>query len=242
MLDKPGNSEVQPVNPERPLPARPGNGRSPLGRTVPIAVISLAVWTAVMLGLVRAGALQIAPAIVLIVLAALVLGIEVKRAQGRGPRRNRFGEMTEHQLESPKLDGLLEIEQANLGEERRVLLAREFCRLSAEALQSDPAERATWPVAESLEALRQQITLLHSSATDPRSRQLPPGHPAGHLTDDDLRQAIEALTEYVDRLSRLRRIASHDPEPIRQLAREQRRLRELQDQIVSQLRQPTGDE
>jgi hypothetical protein len=71
---------------------------------------------------------------------------------------------------------------------------------------------------------------------------LPPGRPPGNIADADLMDAIAALRQYVDRLSRMQRIATDDREPLRQLVRDQSRLRALQDQIVSQLREPTSDD
>jgi hypothetical protein len=242
MLDTSGNTEIEPVEGGPPAPLDSRNGLSPVGRTLLIAVVALCIWSAVMLGLVSAGVLKFAPALVLIVLAALVLGVEVKRVQGRAPRRNRFGELVQPPIEPAALGSLLEIEQASVREERRVLLAREFCRLSAEALQADPAAPATWPAAETLASLRSQIALLLRSSTDPSAVQLPPGRPQGHITDPDLSDAIDALQQYVDRLARLQRIPMHDPEPLRQLIRDQNHLRMLQDQIIARLREPTGDE
>ena len=241
MLEKRGEPDVQPVKDERPTPAKPEKGLSPVGRTLLIAGISLAVWSAVMLGLVSAGAFQIVPAIVLIVLAAVVLGVEVKRAQGQEPRRNRFGELIERRVEPAGMDSLLEIEQASVREERRVLLAREFCRLASDALQPDPAARSTWPTAETLASWRAQIAMLEEGAVDPSAERLPPGRPPGNISDADLNEVIAALRQYVDRLARLQRIATVDPEPVRQLMRDQSRLRALQDQIVSRLREPTSD-
>jgi hypothetical protein len=241
MLEKRDNRDLQPVEGETPAPLDARNGLSPVGRTLLIAVVSLGVWSAVMLGLVSAGALQLAPALVLILLAALVLGVEVKRAQGRAPRRNRFGEIAERRVEPAELGSLLEIEHASVLEERRVLLAREFCRLSEEALQAVPATPATWPGAETLASWRTQIAMLGESLNDSSAEQLPPGRPQGHITDSDLRDAIDTLHQYVDRLARLERIATHDPEALRQLARDQNRLRLMQDQIVSHLREPSSD-
>lgn len=242
MLEKRGDQELQPAQEQRPLPAQPGNRLTPLGRTLVIAAVALGVWTAVMLGLVSAGALQIAPAIMLIVLAAVVLGVEVRRVQRRGPRRNRFGELSGRGVEPSDLAGLLEIEHASVHEERRVLLAREFCRLASDALQPDPAARATWPDAETLASWRAQVSLLEGCATDRSAEQLPIGQPVGNITDADLIDAIEALRQYVDRLARAQRIATDDPEPLRQLTREQSRLRAVQDQIVSRLRQPSHND
>ncbi|HEX7102502.1 MAG TPA: hypothetical protein VF201_07650 [Nitrolancea sp.] len=242
MLDKRSNPDIQQVDDRRLPPAKPDSGLSPAGRTLLIAAISLSVWSAVMLGLVSAGALQIAPAIVLIFVAAIVLGVEVRRAQRRNPRRNRFGELTERRIETSDIAGLLEIEHASVREERRVLLAREFCRLASNALQPDPAQRTTWPDAETLASWRGQIALLAASAGDRSAEQLPIGRPVGNITDADLADAINTLRQYVDRLARLQRIATEDPEPVRQLIRDQSRLRALQDQIVSYLREPASND
>jgi hypothetical protein len=242
MLEKRRNPDIQEVDDQRLPPAKPGNGLSPVGRTLLIAVVALGVWTTVMIGLVSAGALQSAPAIVLIVLAAVVLGAEVRREQRRNPRRNRFGELTETHVEPSEIASLLEIEHASVREERRVLLAREFCRLASDALQPDPVARANWPPDETLASWRMQIALLEEGAVDPSAERLQPGRPPGNISDADLTDAIAALRQYVDRLSRMQRIATDDREPLRQLVRDQSRLRALQDQIVSQLREPTSDD
>jgi hypothetical protein len=242
MLEKRGNPDMQEVDDQRLPPAKLGNRLSPVGRTLLIAVVALGAWTAVMLGLVSAGALQIAPAIVLIVLAAVVLSAEVWRAQRRSARRNRFGELTETHIEPSEMAGLLEVEHASVREERRVLLAREFCRLASDALQPDPAEQATWPNAETLASWREQIAMLVGSAADRSAERLPIGRPVGNITDTDLSNAIDVLRQYVDRLSRLQRITTNDREPLRQLARDQSRLQTLQDQIVAKLSGPASDE
>lgn len=242
MLEQRGNPEMQPVDDQQLPPARPAGGLPVVVRTALIAVILFGIWTAVMLGLVSAGALQTAPAVVLILLAVIVLGVEVARTWRGELRRNRFGESTERRIEQPELDRLLEIEQASVREERRVLLAREFCRLSALALQPDPAARTTWPPAETVASWRMQVAMLEESVSDPTVGRLPPGRPAGKISDADLSDAISALRQYVDRLSRMQRIETDDPEPVRQLTRDQSHLRVLQDQTIAQLREPTSNE
>ena len=242
MTEKPVRHSLLPAeddSPESTIFAAPANhALAPAARTLVVASVVGAAWAGLLLVLVVVNAISVVPALVLVVLATIVLAVEVRRSQSSNRGRNRFGDLPAGAIAQDDLQDLLEIERSTVAEERRVLIARELIRLTAEALRPDPAERSTWPTPEQFASLNNQIALLRSSASDRRAQQLPVGSPVGHLSDIDLSSAIQALGAYVLQLSRMQILAVDDPEQTRILVRDQSRLRTMQDTIVEQLREP----
>ena len=240
MIDQSGRHDLVPAKSEPSdeliIRVAPARDLSPVARTLVISSVVFTIWTGLFVVLVAVNAINVVPALVLVILAFIVLAVEVERS--RLANRNRFGNPPVGVVAPNDLASLLEIEQADLAEERRALIARELSRLAAAALEPDPTQRSSWPTPTQFAALRDQIALLSASAADSRMRQLPVGTPVGHLTDPDLAGAIQVLDAYVAHLSRMQSLDVYDSEQTRILVRDQSHLRAVQDTIVGLLQEP----
>ncbi len=171
-----------------------------------------------------------------LVVAMLVIGalwLAQRRIDSRRRRRGAHkGEVARHDLYR-----LFEIERASDPEERRVLIVREFNRLTLEALRPDPTIPDDWPAISVLKSLRDQISLLRASARDTATSSISQGSLKESPSTPALAAQIQTLEDYVNQLLRVRLLGQADLEQMRILVRDQSRLREMQDLVVGELQQ-----
>jgi hypothetical protein len=156
------------------------------------------------------------------------------RLETRRQRRGRQkGEVAPHDLYR-----LFEIERTTDPDERCVLITRELNRLTREALRPDPALPSSWPSVHVLSALRDQVILLHSSASETSLITRTSG---AESTDEPLSSTmmenIQTLENYVNQLLRVRLLGNTNLEQMRILVRDQCRLRAIQDEFVGEFTQ-----
>lgn len=151
-------------------------------------------------------------------------------------RLNRFRRSGGLGIARHDLYRLFEIERADGPEERRMLIVRELNRLTREAQRPDPTDRSSWPSIPELTSIRDQVRFLRSSLVDLIADTSPEsGHADDRASRRVLMSDVDALEKYLNQFVRISRIGHDDLELIRVLVRDQRRLREIQDEILDQL-------
>ena len=205
---------------------------------------------------VKAGAVAVAAAVTLLIAAAhtfapvllVVLGVAflalflgsgatasygvpsttIRPAPARG---------TEH-IPEGDLRRLLEIEEAQSGSERRLLLAREFSRVAEGTLAASPSSLESWPDPRKVATLRAEARFLLASATDSTAAALPNSPVADPVPAAELTTALHALDAYLRRLEAIPR-SEANLEALRILTRDRGQIQSAYDRIVQALTGPS---
>lgn len=144
---------------------------------------------------------------------------------------------TEH-IPAADLRGLLEIEQAQSGSERRLLLAREFSRVAELALAGSPRSLETWPDARRVATLRAEARFLLASATDVTAVRLPESPLDDALSASELTAHIRGLDGFLRRLEAVPR-SEASLEALRILTRDRGQVQASYDRVVQAITAPT---
>jgi len=144
---------------------------------------------------------------------------------------------TEH-IPDGDLRRLLEIEEAQTGSERRLLLAREFSRVAEGTLAAAPTSLEAWPDPRKVATLRAEARFLLASATDTWASALPESPVDDAVSPTDLTVALRALDGYLRRLEAIPR-SEANLETLRVLTRDRGQIQGAYDRVVQALTAPT---
>lgn len=129
-------------------------------------------------------------------------------------------------------NSIFDVENARSATERRLLLAREFSRLSETVLKSDPMEHSTWPNNTELDNLRTEIEVLLASAKDRDVTFLSEVSINTGPSQKELVDAIESLRMCIQIQGDLQSSFTFNPEKIRILTRERNHVRTAHDKLI----------
>jgi hypothetical protein len=197
-----------------------------------------AVGVAAFATLLIAGVHAFAPAMVLMLGVAFLALFFAAGTSDAGATVERPPSRGNEHIPEADLRRLLEIEQAQSGAERRLLLAREFSRVAEGALAASPTSLETWPDPRRLATLRAEARFLVASATDPTAAALPESPVDNSISAAELTTSIRALDAYLRRLDAIPR-SEASLETMRVLARDRGQVQAACDRVVQSLTGPS---
>lgn len=199
-----------------------------------------AVAVAALATLLIAVAHVLAPALLLAMGAAFLALFLASSEPGTASRSRSQPEPARGTEQIPEADlrRLLEIEQAQSGAERRLLLAREFSRVAEATLAASPTSLETWPEPRRLATLRAEARFLLASATDTSAASLPESPVDDLISSAELTLAMRSLDGYLRRLEAIPR-SEASLEALRILARDRGQVQGAYDRVVQALTAPS---